>query len=235
PHRVRLHPVLHHRRTARRRRGHRPLLLRSLPRDEQGGAALLRDRAPRGHAEEHRRHPADPRRALRLPGLPRLRGQARCPLRHGQEGLSVQDPEDQAKAEAIPGSAPGRRREGAGVAIASAVGLLALLVSAYTAYIQRQQVRAEVWPYLAIAYQDLDYRLTVFNKGVGPARIQGVRMTVDGQPQQDWEHALDALGLGSVEYGHSTFSGMVLAPGEALPMIVVPDPGAYARFRAAMS
>ncbi|MGH8155426.1 MAG: hypothetical protein ACREP0_09375 [Rhodanobacteraceae bacterium] len=32
--------------------------------------------------------------------------------------------------------------------IASLVGLLALIVAGYTAYIQRQQVRAQVWPYL---------------------------------------------------------------------------------------
>lgn len=149
----------------------------------------------------------------------------------------MQDPADQAKVEPVPASKPGHRQqwEGSGVAIASFVGLLALLVSAYTAYIQRQQVRAEVWPYLTIAYQDLDYRLSVFNKGVGPARVQGVRMTVDGKPQQDWKQAMAALGLEPVEYGHSTFSGTVLAPGETLPVLILPDQDAYARFRAAMN
>jgi len=43
-----------------------------------------------------------------------------------------------------------------GVVIASLIGLLALLVSGYNAYVERQQVRAEVWPYLALAHQDLD-------------------------------------------------------------------------------
>jgi hypothetical protein len=128
-----------------------------------------------------------------------------------------------------------RRRESPGVAIASLIGLLALLVSGYTAYIQRQQVRAQVWPYLTVAYQDLDLRLSVFNKGVGPARVHGVRMTVDGKPQPDWEHALHALGMERLEFGHSTLSGSVLAPGETLPVLVMPDAGAYARFRAAMN
>ncbi len=43
-----------------------------------------------------------------------------------------------------------RRRDGSGLAavIAAFVGLLALCVSGYTAYLQRQQVRAQVWPYI---------------------------------------------------------------------------------------
>ena len=134
---------------------------------------------------------------------------------------------------------PGDRRqrwEVLGVAIASLIGLLALLVSGYTAYIERQQVRAQVWPYLTMAYQDLDYRLSVFNKGVGPARVRSVRMTVDGKPQRDWEHALAALGMGMAadDFGHSTLSGTVLAPGEILPVVIFPDQESYGRFRQAM-
>lgn len=34
--------------------------------------------------------------------------------------------------------------------VATFIGVLALLVSAYTAYTQRQQVRAQVWPYVEI-------------------------------------------------------------------------------------
>src|SRR5262245_57135936 len=35
--------------------------------------------------------------------------------------------------------------------IATLVGLLALVVSAFTAYVQRQQLRAQVWPHLTVA------------------------------------------------------------------------------------
>jgi hypothetical protein len=147
-------------------------------------------------------------------------------------GESAQDPVDRQAPEPRPG--PRQRREGPGVVIASLIGLLALLVSAYTAYIQRQQVRAEVWPYLFIAYQDLDHRLSVFNKGMGPALVHGVRLAVDGRPQRDWEHALRALGVEAGDFGHSTFSGAVLAPGETLPVIILPDGETYLRFRKAM-
>src|SRR3546814_20161257 len=75
--------VLHHRRAARGRRRHRAVLLRRLPRHEQGRARLLRNRTPRRHAEEHHRPPAAARRAVRLPRLPRLRTEARRAVLEG--------------------------------------------------------------------------------------------------------------------------------------------------------
>src|SRR5690606_29299896 len=59
-----------------------PVLLRCVSGDEQGGAELLRDGAPRRHPEKHHRHAADARGAVRLPRLPRVRRKARravCP------------------------------------------------------------------------------------------------------------------------------------------------------------
>lgn len=129
------------------------------------------------------------------------------------------------------------RWEAFGVIIASLVGLLALLVSGYTAYIQRQQVRAQVWPHLSIAYQDQAYKLSVFNKGVGPAIVRSVEVTVDGKPQPDWEHALAAMSLPHAEsdYGHSTLATAVLSPGDALAVLVFDEKTKYQHFRTAMS
>lgn len=131
----------------------------------------------------------------------------------------------------------GRRWEAFGVIVASLVGLLALLVSGYTAYIQRQQVRAQVWPHLSIAYQDQAQKLTVFNKGVGPAIVRGVKVTVDGKPQPDWEHALAAMALphADSDYGHSTLATAVLGPGDALAVLVFDEKAKYRHFRTAMS
>lgn len=128
-----------------------------------------------------------------------------------------------------------RRWDALGLIVASAIGLLALLVSGYTAYIQRQQVRAQVWPYATIAYQDQDNRLSIFNKGVGPATLRTVRVTVDGKPHRNWASALTALGLSGVEYGHSTVSETVLSPGESLAVLIFKDPSVYSRFRQAMN
>lgn len=77
-----------------------------------------------------------------------------------------------------------RRREWElGAIIAALIGLLALFVSGYTAFVQREQVRAQVWPHLLIGYSDPARELAVLNKGVGPALVKSVEITVDGKPQ----------------------------------------------------
>src|SRR3569832_1502017 len=79
--------------------------------------------------------------------------------------------------------------------IAALIGLLALCVSGYTAYLQRQQVRAQVWPYLEPGMSGNKRELIVFNKGVGPAIVEGVQVFVDGKPQHNWSEVFSALGL----------------------------------------
>ena len=62
--------------------------------------------------------------------------------------------------------------------MATFIGVLALIVSAYTAYMQRQQVRAQVLPILQFGTSNapqLDVELD--NKGVGPALIKHVVVT----------------------------------------------------------
>src|SRR5690606_6384611 len=61
------------------------VLLWCVPGHEQGRIAFLRNGAPRGHLEAHHRPVADPRRAVRLPRIPRLRGQARLAARRREE------------------------------------------------------------------------------------------------------------------------------------------------------
>jgi hypothetical protein len=121
----------------------------------------------------------------------------------------------------------------AGVVVATLVGSLALLVSAYTAHIQRQQVSAQVWPYLQVSNYDNEFAIKVLNKGVGPALVRGVRVWVDGQPQTDWRHALGALGVSLHGGQTSTLSGNVLSAGESLTMLRLFDEKAYRNLRAA--
>ncbi len=84
--------------------------------------------------------------------------------------------------------------------IATLVGVCALGVSGYTAYMQRQQVRAAVWPILEFdSSNQPDIHFTLSNKGVGPAIIRHVIVTVDGQPVINWDEALRKLsGRGSI-------------------------------------
>ncbi|HEX7110808.1 MAG TPA: hypothetical protein VF216_00040 [Mizugakiibacter sp.] len=146
-------------------------------------------------------------------------------------------------AEPAPPRARVRRRNWDALAavVAALIGFLALLVSGYTAYIQRQQVRAQVWPYLTKAYVDPAdsagalHKLAIFNKGVGPAIVHGVQVLVDGKPQRDWKHVLEALDLSSLQFGYTTLDGNVISAGETLPALVFPDQQSLARFRQAMS
>jgi len=84
----------------------------------------------------------------------------------------------------VDSSAAPRRgnRDGGAALIAAMIGVLALFVSGYTAYIQRQQVRAQVWPYLLVSNYDTEFSIKVLNKGVGPAIVQSVQVWVDGKP-----------------------------------------------------
>ena len=110
--------------------------------------------------------------------------------------------------------------------IATLVGLCALCVSAYTAHVQRQQVRAAVWPILEFDSSNApDIHFTLANKGVGPAIIRHVIVKVDGQPVRNWKEALGRiLGPGEHLFSESDMSGHVFAAGESMTPLTPRDP-----------
>jgi hypothetical protein len=109
--------------------------------------------------------------------------------------------------------------------IATLVGVCALCVSGYTAYMQRQQVRATVWPILEFSSSnEPNIRLNLENKGVGPAIIRHVVVTVDGQPVRNWDEAMQKmLGPGQHYFSESTMSRHVLSAGESMNILVPHD------------
>lgn len=126
-----------------------------------------------------------------------------------------------------------RRRDwnAAAAVIAALIGLLALCVSGYTAWLQRQQVRAEVWPYLQTGISPSRQDISLSNKGVGPATVKWVRMLVDGEPVRSWPQAFDALGLPDLRHTpYSTINGVVISPGESIQQLGFRDTRAFARF-----
>ena len=100
--------------------------------------------------------------------------------------------------------------------IATLVGFLALCVSGYTAYVQRQQVRAAVWPILEFDSSNSPIQFTLANKGVGPAIIRNVIVKVDDLPVRNWREALGKL-LGQKEFRgkENDMSGHVFSAGES--------------------
>lgn len=118
----------------------------------------------------------------------------------------------------------------AAAVIAALIGLLALCVSGYTAWLQRQQVRAEVWPYLQTGISPSQRRMNLSNKGVGPAEVKRVKVFVDGKPRHSWPEVFDALGLHDLRNTPtSTISGVVISPDETIQQVNLAD-DAFARF-----
>ena len=102
------------------------------------------------------------------------------------------------------------------VVIATVVGFLALCVSGYTAYMQRQQVRAAVWPILEFDTSNGPIQFMLANKGVGPAIIKHVVVRVDDQPVKTWYEVLEKiLGPGYHPGEEADMSDHVFSGGES--------------------
>src|ERR1700742_5227119 len=110
--------------------------------------------------------------------------------------------------------------------IAAFIALLAVSVAGYTAYMQRQQVRAAVWPILEFDTSNgPNIYFSVANKGVGPAIIRHVIIRVDGQPVKNWNEMLDKfLGPGKHRFSESDITGHVFAPNEMMTVFIPHDP-----------
>ena len=128
-------------------------------------------------------------------------------------------------------SRPARNWDAITALIAVMIGVLALLISGYTAYIQRQQVRAQVWPRLLLASFSSENAVKLLNKGVGPAIVRSVRVAVDGRPQQDWANVTKALGLPPAPLRTSTISDYVVSADEQVPVMVFADSEHFRAFR----
>jgi hypothetical protein len=102
--------------------------------------------------------------------------------------------------------------------IATLIGCMAVCVAGYTAYMQRQQVRAAVWPILEFDSSNApDIHFSLANKGVGPAIIRHVVVKVDDQPVKNWYEVLEKLLVPGKHRGsESDISGHVFSPGESM-------------------
>jgi hypothetical protein len=108
--------------------------------------------------------------------------------------------------------------------IATFIALLAVSVAGYTAYMQRQQVRAAVWPILEFDSGNGPIRFTLANKGVGPAIIKHVILKVDNQPVKNWAEVLEKiLGPGYHPGEESDMSGRVFGAGESMNVFIPHD------------
>ncbi len=110
-------------------------------------------------------------------------------------------------------------------AVATFIGVLALAVSGYTAYVQRQQVRAQVIPILQYGTSNVPHiDFSVDNKGAGPAMVKHVVVTVDGQAMTTWNDVLQKLlGPGEHNFVKSDIGSLILSPGETVHILTPYD------------
>jgi hypothetical protein len=124
------------------------------------------------------------------------------------------------------------------------VALLALFVSAYTVYINRQQMRAQTWPRLVerVDGSDKDGRVSVFirNNGVAPAEIRAARVSIGGRDVRTWREYLTRIAAmrgpdakGGLSLGNaSPLVGEVIAPGQEITLFTPRDIGTLAQLEA---
>jgi hypothetical protein len=103
--------------------------------------------------------------------------------------------------------------------LALSVSFLALAIGAYQTRLMQNQARASVWPFLAIGYLYNDaganagFTWQIENNGVGPARIESVTVTLDGQPIRHWNEVLKkVLPPGEAFVSINGVNGNVLPP-----------------------
>lgn len=116
------------------------------------------------------------------------------------------------------------------------IGLCALAVSIYETGLMREEQRASVIPLLELsrswagvnpAEPNSEGRLYIHaeNVGIGPARIVGFRVTVDGEQKRTWGEAMAALTghSGVISYGQSTITGRTIPPDRIVRMFDLND------------
>jgi hypothetical protein len=113
--------------------------------------------------------------------------------------------------------------------LAVLISLFTLAVYVYQSGLMRQQQNMAVWPYLSFGPSwGEDYlRITLTNKGIGPAIIQRVDLQVDGRSLTGLPEIMGLLpdSLRS-SYGYSSvWPGLVVMAGESIDLLRVEEAG----------
>ncbi len=99
-------------------------------------------------------------------------------------------------------------------ALAMLISMLTLFVYVYQSTLMKQLQKMSVWPYLSFGPSwGIDYfRLTLINKGTGPAILKDVEITVDGQPTD----GVEKIVIGVLDTVRANFSYSSLWPGQVI-------------------
>ena len=100
------------------------------------------------------------------------------------------------------------------------ISLCALVVSFYEVRIMRTQQKASVWPYVTMGqqYSANGFAIETANKGIGPAKIESVKVWVKGKQVTELDEVLTAIlgpdhGITYNDFGVGGINKTVLEPG----------------------
>lgn len=111
--------------------------------------------------------------------------------------------------------------------ILSVVGVVIAVLALYAALTEsaavRQQTAAAVWPFVQLMVEDYDtgdeagFSLAFTNVGVGPAKMQDVRVSIDGSVARNWSDLVASVdGDAGAPVNRNFISDRVLRPDETV-------------------
>ena len=109
-------------------------------------------------------------------------------------------------------------------------GAVALYAALNESAAVRRQAEAAVWPIIQLHTSDFmseesaGFKVSLSNTGVGPGRMESMRVRIGGVAARDWFHAAElAVGDSSMSMSKSTVTGRVIAAGETVELFAVSD------------
>ncbi len=109
-------------------------------------------------------------------------------------------------------------------------GAVALYAALNESAAVRRQAEAAVWPIIQLHTSDFmnedsaGFKVSLTNTGVGPGRMESMRVQIGGAAARDWFHAAElAVGDSSMSMSKSSVTGRVIAAGETVELFAVSD------------
>ena len=114
-------------------------------------------------------------------------------------------------------------------------GAVALYAALNESAAVRRQSEAAVWPIIQLYTSDFiteeaaEFKVSLGNTGVGPGRMEAMRVRIDGVAVRDWPHVV-ALVAGETDarISKSSVANRVIAAGETVDLFTVADPALVA-------
>lgn len=118
--------------------------------------------------------------------------------------------------------------------ILSVVGIVIAVLALYAALTEsaavRQQTAAAVWPFVQLMVEDYDtgesagFSFAFTNVGVGPAKMQDVRVIIDGNTVRNWSELVASVdGDANAGVNRNFISDRVLRPEETVEVFSTTD------------